>query len=710
MFRLIQFCTILGTTYIAAQATKKLKAHAQSKNQIPKDHQNLKPLSREELINKLRTETFDLLVVGGGATGCGVAIDASTRGLKVALVEKNDFSSGTSSRSTKLVHGGVRYLEKAFLNFDWEQFQLVREALTERAYFLANAPHLTNAIPIMIPLYKWWQVPYYWLGAKMYDLVAGRQGLQWSYYLNKTRARAEFPMLKTDKLKGAIVYFDGQHNDTRTNVILACTAASHGACVANHIEVISLVKEAKTIQGAKVKDRLTGEEWEIKSKGVINATGPFVDKLRKMDDPNVKDIIVPSAGIHVVLPNYFSPSRMGLLDPATSDGRVIFFLPWQNNTIAGTTDSPVELTENPQPLEEEIHWVLKEIANYLPPEISVQRSDVLAAWSGIRPLVRDPKALEKDSNTQSLVRSHLVLPSESGLLTITGGKWTTYRKMAEDTVDEAIKLFNLTPKNDCITKDLKLLGAQYYTPITYIKLIQDFGIDLRCALHLAKHYGDRAFTVAKLSKETGKRWPVFGQRLSPVYFFIDGEVRYAVRYEYAVTAVDVIAHRTPLAFLNANAALDALPTVISIMSEELNWDKPRQIQEYESAKEFLRTMGLDLWKDDVRSKFNTLSLKKYRAIFGALDTSHKGTISLSAIKSALHTFKEEFDTMQLETEYLQVAKDPSKGIRFDEFLEILHHLSDTDGDPQKKALVSALERVAEHLSKKIDVDRSGGGL
>ncbi|ORX47136.1 DAO-domain-containing protein [Hesseltinella vesiculosa] len=546
--------------------------------------------SRETMLERLKAgEEFDLLIVGGGATGAGTALDATTRGLKVALVERDDFASGTSSRSTKLVHGGVRYLQKAIMELDHEQYKLVVEALHERKVFLDIAPYLSSQLPIMLPVYKWYQIPYYWVGCKMYDLFAGREALESSYFLTRSKALEAFPMLKKDELVGALVYYDGQHNDARMNVVLALTAVYHGATVANHCEVLDLTKNDKDIiNGAVVKDTLTGDEWTIKAKGVINATGPFTDGLRKMDDKENKDIVAPSAGVHIILPNYYSPRNMGLLDPATSDGRVIFFLPWLGNTIAGTTDSPTEVTPNPLPKEDEVQWILEEVSHYLSPDVKVRRSDVLAAWSGIRPLVRDPHA----KNTESLVRNHMINVSDNKLLTIAGGKWTTYRAMAMETVDKAIEVFDLKPTDVCHTDKVVLIGSTGYSNTMFIRLVQEFGMDTEVAQHLGHAYGSRAFNVSSIEDPTSVSWPNYGNRLAPNYPYIEAEIRYAVRQEFACTAVDVLARRTRLAFLNAEAALQALPRVIEIMSEELKWNKARQKQEYDSAAQFLVTMGL----------------------------------------------------------------------------------------------------------------------
>ena len=375
-----------------------------------------------------------------------------------------------------------------------------------------------------------------------------------------------------------------------------------------------------------------------------------------MDRPEAPEIVAPSSGVHIVLPGYYSPANMvriwpcspvvgrwrpdgprtqGLIDPSTSDGRVIFFLPWHGNTIAGTTDEAAEITPNPIPGEKEIDWILSEIRTYLSPEINVRRGDVLSAWSGIRPLVRDPKA----KSTESLVRNHLVDVSESGLLTCAGGKWTTYRQMAEETVDEAIRAFGLRPgpvtdapsvsgsemvddgaslDGSCQTHQVRLVGAHGYSKTLFINLIQHFGLETDVARHLIDAYGDRAWTVAALCGPTSQRWPVRGLRISPLYPFVDGEVRYGVRHEYAETAVDVLARRTRLAFLNAQACLEALPRVIDLMADELGWDQARQEAEWRDSVAFLASMGLpksrlDLSRKDVeRGRAGEFDEEEYR--------------------------------------------------------------------------------------------------
>ncbi|KAJ2081258.1 mitochondrial glycerol-3-phosphate dehydrogenase [Coemansia sp. RSA 988] len=563
------------------------------------------PPKRQEMINELKglaadgsdTKTaqereYDLLVIGGGATGAGCTLDAATRGLKVAMVERDDFASGTSSKSTKLVHGGVRYLQKAIMGLDYEQWKMVREALHERKTFLKIAPYLSNELPIMLPVYTWWQLPYFWVGCKMYDLLAGKQGISSSYILGRDKTLENFPMLRAENLVGSMVYFDGQHNDARMNAALAVTAAAHGAVVANHVEVTSLIKEKdettgkEAVRGAVMRDSETGEEWTVRAKGVINATGPFSDAILKMDEPQMADIVAPSSGVHLVLPSYFSPKNMGMLDPATTDGRVVFFLPWEGGVVAGTTDTQCSVEADPKPTEKEIEWILAEIRRFLSPDVKIRRGDVLSAWSGIRPLVRDPKA----KNTKDLVRNHMINTSDSGLITIAGGKWTTYREMAKETIDKAISVFGLHPVRDCQTENVRLIGSHAWSDTMFIKLVQNFGVDLEVARHLSHNYGDRAWAVCALADHCGS--PTLDGRIHPLYPFVDAEVRYAVQYEYALSVVDVIARRLRLAFLDAQAARESLPRVIDIMATELNWSDARKKSEHRKGLEYLTTMGL----------------------------------------------------------------------------------------------------------------------
>lgn len=674
--------------------------------------------SRQQQLQSLREREFDVLVVGGGATGAGCALDAASRGLNTALVEMDDFSAGTSSRSTKLLHGGVRYLQKAIMSLDREQYRMVREALNERANLLQIAPHLSYPLPIMLPVYKWWQMPYFYAGIKMYDLVAGSKRLESSYLLSKRHALRLFPMLKKDSLVGAIVYYDGQHDDARMNVSIVCTAVRLGASVANHCKVVELIREpAETtgrgeqeeqqrICGAVCEDQLTGERFNVRARCVINACGPFTDSLRAMDDAKQPAICAPSAGVHVVLPGYYSPDSMGLLDPATSDGRVIFFLPWMKHTIAGTTDAPCPVSAEPSPREQDISFILNEVRNYLGSEIEVRRGDVLSAWSGIRPLVRDPNR----PDTQSIARNHVVHVSKTGLITIAGGKWTTYRSMAQETIDAAVSACGLKPTSGCRTEGLLLEGAHEWTPNMYIRLVQDLGMDPEVAQHLANTYGDRSFAVARLCSPTGLQWPVIGRRLHEQYPYVEGEIRYAVR-EYAATATDVVARRMRLAFLNSVSCDSVLERVVAIMAEELGWSEKQKQQQLVDTRQFLQQqMGQMVNRQSLEQATFNLSVGEVQELtqaFQRLDVKSRGEVSVSDLRKhlpqlsgpVLHSLLSRTDpnhhgTVDLAS-YLQIMASLKSGVS-------------TAGGvaPLATTVVSA----PESASKKIPVERSGGGL
>nr|KAG5714785.1 hypothetical protein BaRGS_000273 [Batillaria attramentaria] len=597
-------------------------------------------------------------------------------------------------------------------------YRMVKEALTERANLIDIAPHLATPFPIMLPVYKWWQLPYFWAGIKMYDVVAGRQVLKPSYLLSKSKALELFPMLKKDRLVGALVYYDGQHDDARMNVALAITAVRYGAAVSNYVEVIGLNKTedadgTERVCGARVKDTLTGKEWNVKAKCVINATGPYTDRVRTMAKHDTMQICQPSSGVHIVLPDYYSPESMGLLDPSTSDGRVIFFLPWQNVTLAGTTDSPCQVTDYPQPTETEIQFILKEIRNYLSPDVEVRRGDVQSAWSGIRPLVCDPEKVD----TQSIARNHVIEVSSNKLITIAGGKWTTYRHMAEETVDRAIVTCELEAKTPCKTKGLLLDGAHGWSPTLFIRLVQDFGLENQVAQHLAATYGDKAIKVAKLSNLTGKRWPVVGKRLHEEYPYIEGEVKYAVR-EYACRAIDIVARRTRLAFCNVYAAKEALPEICNIMARELGWSEERKKEEYRRAETFLRReMGLDTRNitEEVKLAFTKEELNQYVKRFKSLDYANKGFITANDLRSYFKKVGEKVSEDQLHDILSEVDLSRNAQVELGEFLLLMSALKtgDVTNSRLAKAAQLSLEMCASERNVTVggvDWPREGWGL
>ncbi|XP_041821988.1 glycerol-3-phosphate dehydrogenase, mitochondrial isoform X2 [Chelmon rostratus] len=708
--------TVFGLSQlIEYRKTQARLAHVAAEAELKVPFADELPSRQTQLAALKNTEEFDILVVGGGATGVGCALDAVTRNLKTALVERSDFSSGTSSRSTKLIHGGVRYLQKAIMQLDYEQYMMVKEALHERANLLEIAPHLSAPLPIMLPVYKWWQLPYYWAGIKMYDLVAGIQCLKSSYVLSKTKALELFPMLKKDKLVGAIVYYDGQHNDARMNLAIALSAARYGAAMANYTEVVRLLKTndpqtgKEKVCGARCRDVITGQEFDVKAKCVINATGPFTDSLRKMDNQETQNICQPSAGVHIVIPGYYSPDNMGLLDPATSDGRVIFFLPWEKMTIAGTTDTPTKVTAHPIPGEDDINFILREVRNYLSPDVEVRRGDVLAAWSGIRPLVIDPNS----KDTQSICRNHIVSISDSGLVTIAGGKWTTYRSMAEETLDAAIKAHGLSAES-CKTVGLALEGAKGWTPTLYIRLVQDYGLEKEVAQHLASTYGGKAFDVAKMAQVTGQRWPIVGKRLVSEFPYIEAEVLYAIK-EYACTAIDVIARRTRLGFLNVQAADEALPCIVQIMGKELDWSQERRTAELEAARKFLyQEMGYRSRSEQL-TKTSEINLDyqevvRYKKRFHKFDKESKGFITTVDVQQVLESINVHIDENALHEILNEVDLNKNGQVEIDEFLQLMSAVK--KGQVSDSRLAILLKSAEETLDKRgpVTVDRSGGGV
>ncbi|KAK9834189.1 hypothetical protein WJX81_006932 [Elliptochloris bilobata] len=579
---------------------------------------------------------FDVLIIGGGATGTGCAVDATTRGLRVALVEREDFGSGTSSKSTKLVHGGVRYLEKAFSTISPTraagQLKLVFEALHERKRLLENAPHLCSALPIMTPCYKWWEVPYYWAGLKVYDLVAGGQGLTISRYMTPTESRRQFPTLAehgpgSAELKGTIVYWDGQFNDSRFNVALAITAALAGATVLNYAAVEGFLKDKDGLLcGAIVRDKLSKRSTEVFARQIINAAGPFSDEVRDMSDAGAPKMIMASSGVHVTLPDYYSPDHLGMIVPKTKDGRVVFMLPWLEATIAGTTDSSAEITMRPQPSEEEIRFILDSIAEYL--TVKVRRSDVLSAWSGLRPLAVDPRA----KDTASASRDHVIITDPDGLITVTGGKWTTYRRMAADALDAACSRGRLGACGPCRTAHLKLVGAVGYSPALFTEVAQNYtvphrpgAIDTQVAKYLADSYGDRATRITRLAEERK-----LGRRLVRGHPMIEAEVVWAVREELCETACDFIARRTRLAFVDTAACEQALPRIVELMGAEKGWWVWRRRAELKQAREYLAT-----FKANPRGVQGPIK----RGTF--TDTQSRGGVRATVLRNVLHRASQE---------------------------------------------------------------------
>jgi glycerol-3-phosphate dehydrogenase len=477
-------------------------------------------MDRHQMIQQVEsTPGWDICIIGGGATGLGIAVDATTRGFKTVLFEQHDFAKGTSSRSTKLVHGGVRYLQQG-------NIKLVLEALKERGLLIKNAPHLVHNQKFVLPNYKWWEGPFYGIGLKIYDWMAGKLGLGPSQFLSKDETLQLAPTLDPEGLRGGIVYHDGQFDDARLAIDLAQTAASFGGSLLNYFPVKGILKTNKKACGVQVKDALTGKAYEIKSKVVINATGVFTDAVMNMDNPKHRPIVTPSQGIHLVVDKEFLPGDTAIMIPRTDDGRVLFAVPWHNKLILGTTDTPVRYSDNgsllePRPQHDEVDFILMHIGRYLSKDPA--RKDVRSMFAGLRPLVK-----ESSKRTASLSREHLVSVAESGMITITGGKWTTYRKMAEDVLDFAIQKNKLASR-PCVTKELKLYGI------------------------------DKELLPANVSNLDRSR--------------LTSAIRTSVKNEMCLTVEDFLARRTRTLLLDARAAIELAPAVASLMAAEMQKDE-----------------------------------------------------------------------------------------------------------------------------------------
>ena len=515
--------------------------------------------SRERQLDRLSGDdgTWDIVVIGGGATGVGIAVDAASRNYRVALFEQHDFGKGTSSRSTKLVHGGVRYLEQGNVS-------LVREALQERGRLCKNAPHLVHPLPTIVPLHSRWEGFYYGIGLKVYDLLAGRLGLGRSRRLSLAQTLAEIPTLETKGLCGGIRYFDGAFDDARLLVNLVQTAIESGAVCLNYAPVRELVKRSGRITGLIAYDAETGKEIHVNARVVVNATGPFSDHMRRLDDPQADSAIVPSQGIHLVFDRAFMTGDTALVVPKTRDGRVVFAIPWHEHAIVGTTDTPLdEASLEPRPFPSEIAFLLETIAPYW--SRKPQPADIRSIFAGIRPLVRSGGS----RNTAKLARDHVIHVSSSGLVSIMGGKWTTYRRMAEDCVNRATEVGGLLP-TPCCTKTLPIHGAQ--------------GEFLSGVL---AGYGSDGPSIEQLAALR----PELDARLAERLPYIAAQVIWAARHEMARSVEDVLARRVRALFLDAEAAIAAAPKVAKLLAAELGRDakwQAGQITQFNSVADSYR--------------------------------------------------------------------------------------------------------------------------
>ncbi|MFH6960509.1 FAD-dependent oxidoreductase [Flavobacterium aquidurense] len=494
----------------------------------------------EQLLKLKSTEKWDVIIIGGGASGLGTALDAASRGYKTILLEAVDFAKGTSSRSTKLVHGGVRYLEQGNIH-------LVREALKERGLMAKNAGHLVKNQSFVIPNYNWWGGSFYTIGLKIYDILAGRLSLGSSKYVSKKKTIEMLPNVEENGLQSGVVYHDGQFDDSRLAINIAQTAVEKGACLLNYMKVVHLLKdENNQIIGVEVQDHETGEKYTLKGAAIINATGVFTNAIMKLNDTVYKKYIVPSQGIHLVFDKSFLPGDHALMIPKTSDGRVLFAVPWHNRIVVGTTDTLIKKQSlEPIALESEIAFVLETAQRFLAKKPT--RADVLSVFAGLRPLAAPE---EEGKSTKEVSRSHKIIVSETGLITITGGKWTTYRKIAEDIINKAIKTGKL-PEKSCVTQHLLIHGNKLTTSLDRENHLYIYGSDIPKIIELQQNY------------------PELKEKVHPDHEFTMAEIIWAIRYEMARTIDDILARRVRLLFLDARAAIQSSEKVARLLAKEL---------------------------------------------------------------------------------------------------------------------------------------------
>ncbi|WP_061221160.1 glycerol-3-phosphate dehydrogenase/oxidase [Leptospira borgpetersenii] len=524
--------------------------------------------NRTEQILKLQKESLDILIIGGGSTGTGAAFDAAKRGYKTALIEKKDFASGTSSRSTKLIHGGVRYLAQF-------HFKLIHEALTERQKLLENAPHLVKPLKFLLPAYRFYEKPYYGIGLTLYDILASKGKLPSHKTVSKSEAVSEFAAIKKEGLFGGITYYDAQFNDARLNVLLARSAKKEGAIVANRVELISFIKENGRLMGANLKDLETGKNFPVYAKVIANTTGIWVDHVRKLDDSRAFNVLSPSQGIHLVFSKKKIPCQSAIIIPKTKDGRVVFIIPWENHVILGTTDTPIENPgDEPLPIGNEVQFLLDTGNEYL--ENPVTEKDILAVFAGIRPLISP----EGNQDTKNISREEVILVSNSGLVTMGGGKWSTYRKMAEDLVDKLIQVGNLEIRKECSTKSYLYPGAEGYSESLYQEIEKSYKIDTELAKRLQNYYGTEVFEIlGKKPKLLGKGIPYFEE-----------EVLFAAKEEFALGVTDVLARRFRVLFVDLDLAKKMIEPVAGILSRQLKWNNKTKKAEGSATLELIESL------------------------------------------------------------------------------------------------------------------------
>lgn len=546
---------------------------------------NWRPKKRDDVIQNLKKIKYDILIIGGGISGAGCCLDASTRNLKVALIEKDDFASGTSSKSSKLLHGGIRYLGKVFNNFSFQQLKFVTQAITERHNIMKMVPHTSDSIKLMVPVYNVFLVPYYLLGLKFYNFLSLNKSLGPSFFMNKEQTLNEFPNLTNKRLKGSVVYYDGVHSDSRTTLSVLLTSSYYGADIINYCTLEKFEQADNFVKYAIVRNKLTNERFKIEAKVFLSTVGPFTDEIRKKVNLN-ENILSPSSGAHIVLPKKFGPKKMGFVNPHTDDGRILFFIPFMKNIIVGSTDRSCKSPRSVTPEKKEISYLLRESKKYLDVHTKLSSKDILSVWRGIRPLIKEIG----NNSSEDLLRTHVLKREKYNFYNLSGGKFTTFREMAEESIDEIVKDFNFKAFS-CKTKNLKMIGSQNYSKNLYQNISKELNISKEHAKFISKSYGDRS-SILKNFLTNNKPFKFISKK----YFLTEEDIKYQIDYEYALKPGDILLRRSGIAQLDVKRAYNILDPVLSIMKSELNWSKKKLNYEKAEALKELNTMGLFLKK------------------------------------------------------------------------------------------------------------------
>ncbi|KAL1521617.1 hypothetical protein AB1Y20_021276 [Prymnesium parvum] len=682
-----------------------LKKKIQRFNSLVQRGQNPMAMkTREQHLRDLKSgEPFDILIVGAGCTGSGAALDAATRGLKTACIERGDFSNETSSRSSKLIWGGFKYLQVAFAEllsrktiFDpvgsvkkfWGEFGMVYECCQERSWLAGQQEHLVQYVPQAVPFKKLFQWPPYFdhpfysilpvlaLPAFLfYDALASFCAPS-SYAMGPKKTQEVFPQLS--EVLYSAVYCEAMHNDARTGTAIALTAAMKGATIANYVEMTGFVyggPPGSTATGIKCVDKLSGEEFVVRATAIVLATGPFLDSIRRMEDPNAEKAVAAAAGCHIVLPGYFTPGNMGFAELRTSRGATMYFLPWLGHTIVGSTDKKCDATSSPAVSEDEIQYLVNEAATCLSPDIRIRRSDVLSAWQGWRPLYRDPQA----PPGAPVSRHHAIGHDEkTGVTFICGGKWSTYRAMAEELINKVIEFKSplLKHASPCVTKEIKLMGGEGYHELLHVQLVQKYQISEDVAKHLVRTYGACAFAVCEMMKPVSKAanaindgQRIFGSPIVPNYPYVEAEVEYAVKHEYAVTVKDMLTTRMRLAFINSEAAKKAIPRVADLMATHLQWSNAEKERQIKMAQEYIGQFGGPI-ADKSSAKLRSATFTDLHEIFLSIDLDNSGYLSPNELSAAADRLGFPFSSKkELDEKFKEIDIDGNGRISEAEFIE-----------------------------------------